>query len=609
KPWRRESLENLLARLQLVENHRKDVLNIVDGLIVVASESNQDNLRFMLHRVDTRTWETIEDKENNRVIFQSKPELPDDLQQIKNEFNEKHSHDDEIVKLYLWAKEKFKDNTQSDEVFSTYSDALTTAKSLLTALKQKELQSFSDIAVGTITTTASVCVRDVLTNLSNEDKEWCLQVILEAVLMHADALDGNTARDATDHYGSGVCAFVLPKLFDYSLDETQSEYLKFVLATALTHENSHVSAYAAKGVREFLWSRDYELASFCLGGVVEFARFRKRHIAACRFYSLKGDELEKARKNWNNLITTFRMSLLTGSFKLTINDISLESHSSWFIHIPFLMTPLGATDKEHEQLIRKIVSFLYDSEYDNHKTHDNQKIHHDVEKQIKDCLTEHVIYTKNDEFSPFKDLLIIGCSQAPSFIYSLKLKFDVLMEKEKDFDSIWALWSILAPELHKIALKDVNDRYIGLQNDLNKLLRGMLYSDCPWQGHETEETDMRRGANYLLGFARQSASNSHVFEALTSLMYHFHEVFFDQGVHILADKYSSRSDIITKQTNTAFYLEMSIGRYLQIENRGTLSRNMYNACLQLLTGVIETGSARAYYLREHLIRSRKISIK
>ncbi|TOF00687.1 hypothetical protein CGJ31_23920, partial [Vibrio parahaemolyticus] len=92
------------------------------------------------------------------------------------------------------------------------------------------------------------------------------------------------------------------------------------------------------------------------------------------------------------------------------------------------------------------------------------------------------------------------------------------------------------------------------------------------------------------------------------LIYHFHGVFFDKGIHLLASKFSVNSDLIGKQINTAYYLEMSIGRYLQIENRGPLNRKMYNSCLELLNGIVETGSARAYYLREHMIRSRKIRV-
>ncbi|WP_197739554.1 hypothetical protein [Vibrio taketomensis] len=182
------------------------------------------------------------------------------------------------------------------------------------------------------------------------------------------------------------------------------------------------------------------------------------------------------------------------------------------------------------------------------------------------------------------------------------------MEKEDDYYAVWALWSLLAPEAHKIAMNDVNDSYVGLQNDLNQLLRGLMYADSPWQGHPNEERDMKGGAHYLLEFANQSAGNSHVFEALASLMYHFHSVFFDKGIHLLASKFIVNSELIGKQMNTAYYLEMSIGRYLQIENRGVLNRKMYNSCLELLNGIVETGSARAYYLREHMIRSRKIRI-
>ena len=80
---------------------------------------------------------------------------------------------------------------------------------------------------------------------------------------------------------------------------------------------------------------------------------------------------------------------------------------------------------------------------------------------------------------PFKDLLITGCSKAPSFIYSLTLSFHVAVEKEGDYDAIWSLWSLLAPEVHKIALNDVNSSYMGLQYDLNHLLRGMMYAVCP----------------------------------------------------------------------------------------------------------------------------------
>ncbi len=607
RPWRKESLETLLTKLQFVNELRDDALKIVDELIGEATARNEKNLRYMVHRVDTRTWEAVEDKDNDRILLQSSSDLPEDLKQDQQEFNEKHAIDNTVISLNLWGRKLFEEKLLEEKYFSSYQDALIAAKELLNSLQKGEINNFADMAVGTITTVAAVCVRDDLLNLSDGDKEWCLGVILESIFMHADNMDGTTAHDKTDYYGSGACAFVLPKLFDLELDLEQKEHLKFAMATALTHENLNVSAYAAKGVREFLWSRDAELASSCIGGIVEYARLRKEDSVVRRFYHLQGDELQTAIEKWNALITTFRNELADGKFKLSVNDISLESHCSWFLHLPMLMVPYCTTDDIQIKLVNRLVNFVFDTEYQNHRSSGEEKINHDIKKQMQDCLSEHVIYSRNNNFVPFKELLVLGCSKAPRFIYSLTLSYHVAVEKEDDYDAIWTLWSLLAPEAHKIALNDVNDRYIGLQNDLNQLLRGMMYADCPWQGNENEESDMKRGAHYLLEFANESANNSHVFEALASLMYQFHGVFFDKGIHLLASKFADNSSLIARQVNTAYYLEMSIGRYLQIENRGTLKRKMYNSCLELLNGIVETGSARAYYLREHMIRSRKIS--
>ncbi|NMS18899.1 hypothetical protein HKB37_30715, partial [Vibrio parahaemolyticus] len=91
RPWRCESLENLLIRFQFVNELRDDALKIVDELKAEAVDRNKKILRYMLHRVDTRTWEAVEDKDNNRILLQSSSELPADLKQDQQEFNEKNA--------------------------------------------------------------------------------------------------------------------------------------------------------------------------------------------------------------------------------------------------------------------------------------------------------------------------------------------------------------------------------------------------------------------------------------------------------------------------------------------------------------------------------------
>ncbi|XZW10853.1 hypothetical protein ACT4YX_13025 [Acinetobacter baumannii] len=607
RPWRRESLENLLIRLQFDSKLQEDVLKIIDQLKVEASARNEKNIRYLVHRVDSRTWDIINDEENDQIVFQTSSELPEDLKQEQQKVAEKSNANSSIFSLHLWAKQLFEENRFRQDYIASYKDGLEAAKQLLVDLQSKKIHDFSEMGVGTITTVAAVCIRDDFHNLDQKDLEWCFNIILEAVVMHADVIDGSSQYDKTDNWGACACAFVLSKLFTLDLDVKEKDNLKFVLATALTHANVNVCVSAAKGVREFLWSIDSKLASYCLSGVVEYAKFRKEETDIHMLHYLQGQELKDIFENWKSQIANFRQRLIKGEYKLIVDEITLESHSSWYIHLPILMIPLSPKESQQINLVKKIVNFVFDSEYKEYRSDDEKKINHDIEKHIQDSFIEQVIHSKNNNFMPFKELLITGCSRAPSFIYSVKLSFDVAAEKENDFDAIWSLWKVIEPELHKIALNDINDPYQGLQSDLNKLLRGELYADTRWQGHESDRKCIERGGIHLLEFAKQSANNSHVFMALSSLIHNFYDLFFDKGIEILAEKFKANSELITKQVNTAFYLEMSIGRYLQVENRGMLSRRMYQICLVLLTGLVETGSARAYYLREHLVRSRKIA--
>lgn len=607
RPWRKESLEGLLTKLQFDENCRSSAFAVIDQFRAYSLTVRDDNLRLMIHRADTREWEVVEDSENKRVILQSTNALPEDLQRVQREFTEKHFYDASVSRLYVWAKKAFDENNIDNASYATYQDALAEARRLFAALQDDKIHAFREMAVCAITTTCAVCVREPECVLTDDDKKWCFEIAVDVVLEDVDDPDGYAAIDATDQYGISACAFVLAKMFDFELEMKECSELTYAIVSALTHENVHVCASAAKGVRAFLWTRNSDLASRCLSGMLEYSRFMKEIVRTRPHYFVDEDERKQYVKKKHSAISKFRSNLLSGNFSLAVEECTLKSHAPWLIHLPMFIVPFGSHDEHQIQLLKKIVGFVYESERRDHRSNDRDSINHDVKNLIQRCLSEHVVHSRNNGFQPVRDILIVGCSKAPSFIYMIKLYFDIAMEKEADFNAIWSLWELLAPELHTIALTDVNDRYSGRQNDLNSLLRGMLYSDCPWQGHPSEEASLQCGAQNLLSFFKKSGSNSHVFEALSSLMYHFHEVFFAEGIFILGEKFSANPSIISKQINTAFCLEMSIARYLQVENRGTLNRKMYSACLALLTGIVETGSARAYYLRENLIRTRRIA--
>ncbi|WP_264273061.1 hypothetical protein [Duffyella gerundensis] len=109
------------------------------------------------------------------MLFQSSSELPGDLKLDQQEFNEKHAMDNIVTSLNLWSRKLFDEQLLEEKYFSSYQDALIATKGLLSALQKGEVHNFADMAVGTIITVAAVCVRDVLLELSYEDKKVVLR--------------------------------------------------------------------------------------------------------------------------------------------------------------------------------------------------------------------------------------------------------------------------------------------------------------------------------------------------------------------------------------------------------------------------------------------------
>jgi energy-coupling factor transporter ATP-binding protein EcfA2 len=604
RTWRRDTLETLLFKLQLLEAHQSEAYKIVDELKVIAESTKNTSLQFMIHRVNARALRVVEVREDNRIVVQTKDELSEDLQQIQRDHQEKHDSDSSINRLYVWSKSVYEDPASKSMALIEVEQAIEEAKRILKLIVENDVDKFYSMALGAVATTAAVVVRDHIDKISADDIDWCVELMSEIIMLHADEIDGYMAVDITDAHGAGACGYVIAKLLICELKSEQVELVKLSIVMAITHSNVHVCSSAAKGIRDYLWGVDPILANYCIGGAVEFARFEVEtsHIRRNSYYGGHSDSEE-----WGDLVSLFRNDVLNGKYCLSLGEISRQSHSLWRFHIPLLMVPFNSVGDMCGELFTKIVNMVYEDEALDQRSDRSERIHYDVKKVIQDCVSEHVIAGRGNGFSSVLSLLLEGCSKDPSFIYIIKLRYDGAMEKAGNYPGIWELWHLLAPKLHEIALVDKDAPYVGHQNDLNTLLSGMLYGSGVGERHPDRVKAIEVGAQYLKDFFKQSTGNSLVYESLCTLIYDFHDLFFDEGIFVLAKEYKKNQKILEMRGNTVFCLEMSLARFLRGPNR-TLGRKLYEACLDLLTGVVETGSARAYYLRESLIRTYRIAI-
>lgn len=598
RPWRKEHLENLVVRLQFSE-WRDEALAAIDMLR--ESEPDNERMRFLFHRIDSRGWKAVADKKHNRVTFEPK-RLEPDLQEIQRKTQEEMQVNSRFFALFVWARETFERKPLKNDYYATWNEVLAEAKELFEELKTGMLSDLAAMHYGGLVTAAAVFIRDHCIELTEEDIEWCIQLIIPTVRANADTDNSLTIADATDHDGAAAAASTLSILLDFASEADEKLIVKRLIVTALTHANENVRYRAADGIRENLWQRDPEFAQNCINRTIEYARFEQDNQAEKRrMYSLQDNAKEIAGAELQAQKDKFRDRFSQGELSNDLDQITLEAHSSWCILTPCLMIPDGSTKPEHIALLSQILALFFERD-------DELKIHYKIRLEFAQRFAKYLFHLHESGFEDYIEQLRVGCETAPSFMSYLILCVAVEAEKEDQKAVYWQLWKELSRKVQEIAIEiGQHDSKHWQRDDRRKLIRGMLEADTNWRKIDLENQDIANGKKLILEFVANAGKNPDVFEALAKLMHYFPSIFFELGIHLLSRHQKEEGGIrLFSGVNTSFYVERSIQRFLQLDRTKPLPRNMHESCFILLDAIVETGSSPAYYLREYLIRSRRI---
>lgn len=343
---------------------------------------------------------------------------------------------------------------------------------------------------------------------------------------------------------------------------------------------------------------------------LEFARFEHDQIMLERRQRTLDQQAEVAfRREQHEAKRTFREAFLSSELSADVDAFSFDSHSSHHLVTPALMVPDGSPEPLHVRLISRLMRLLFAQE-NQRAEQQRQRERPEIPPQQIQVWTQQfaqfLLALNSDRFQPFTALLLDGCEQAPSLLYNLELQIALTTESTGQKSRYWQFWTVLSPKIQDMAIRGAtDDRSHGAPTGYRTLIRGFLFADTPWQPMDYDNQNIGLGKYPLIEFVRNAGINRNVSGAMASLMYHFPALFFEEGVHVLAD-WQVTPQPPSMQGNPAFHVEIAIQRYLQLDHPGPISRKMYTSCLILLTKIVETASARSYYLREQLIRSRRV---
>ena len=278
---RRHDLETAVANLQfgpladrvheILDRHR-------DALPPVSKQTDDDRVwRLSMHRMDLRRYSVADvvdtDVEDTTDIASDKParhvrlesnEPEPDVKEMAEKSSARFGAMDTRLGLLMWAFHVFRHR----EV-ETYSPAVW--RQQLDRARTPEVASPGndelDLGRGGPGTVAAVCVRDHWSELSGEEREWCVAVVCSEVERQADTwnLDVRVQRHGTS--ADRPCASVISPLLNKPLSPAQQSRARRAFITALTHPVNEVQSYAVWGVARQLWSKDRQLLIRCVNAL------------------------------------------------------------------------------------------------------------------------------------------------------------------------------------------------------------------------------------------------------------------------------------------------------------------------------------------------------
>lgn len=597
--WRKDHLEKVIVYYQFT-NLKDDMFSIIDNLRLKAPQNDEWQFRF--HRIDSRGWEPTEDKESNRILL-SPAKVEPNLIALQEQNQKELVMTSRFIKLYLWSDKVLKKEALEQEYYADMKEVLVETKDLYTILLSGNASELAKMEYGGIIRAAAILLSEYASEMSEEDLFWIIGIVIQAVLFPADTEDAQ--RYTIDVPGAAAAASVLPLLLDFIRSDEDLKTVKKILITALTHKHALIRTSAANGIREHLWKRERLLAQNCVIAMVEYSRLIKEEVQIIRKNVLNNENFD-LNVGINNLREKFSCGAV---FDVDLNMISFSLHNSSNILISCLMLPDGSTEAMHIMLMSELLALFINEENEYHKR-GRKKIDYKLSGEFAKRLARYLLKLPDQNQDIFTRQLQQACNNAPEFIKWLLIDLDYLTEGSDKKHLYWNVWGNLSDTAQAIAHDLIGD-YKRCERDRKrtKLIRGMLYVDTPWQTIDYERQEIASGKELILHFCEKAGSNPDVFEAMAALMYHFPVLFFAEGLKITA-KYLQMLDKeqVFLRKNTAFYLEKALQKFLLVDNNVALSYTVHHDCCVLLDSLVETASAEAYYLREHLIRTQRIVV-
>lgn len=576
---------------------------------ILVEEEHTKTWKLYLARIDKRKMNpTLEEKDGN-VLISFNPELEPEVRDYSETGLKQNSEKMKYASLKLWAYYRMKNEEQYKQYISYEDDPKVALKEVLEIIgelerlaeteilnQQNEYEGFFLLNHSIPSEVSSVLIRDFLNILTDEDKDFCKEIILEAA---TSSFRSNYQYQISDGVESAIS--VLPILMQEFSNE--KDIIKFILLMILFDPNrigmyADFSDFAANAVLKDLWDLSFEDAHAIFIGylflVPKYKSVREKLWKKRRrqsSYGLSENEvIEILALDYENDIQKVIANKITLNDLEDISELDLKS-----LITPFQLIPLGTEDPEHIQIAKDIISkFATELVSDRREDRIDYSIKHDFLVKFTN-----LVLGSSEAYIPLYLKPFIENFNSSKVFSELFDQFIIAEDNLNSNDKFWKVWDAFFEKVTTLAKEGERPWYV------SDIIKSYLFATVQWKETVTEwRTFSERNKRFFKEISRKIGHCPSTLYSLSKLLNSIGRSYLLPGV-IWISEMLNRSEVLWNSkldTNTVYYLESIIKKYIYIQREDIRrGKKQKQEVLVILNFLVEQGSVVGYMLREKIL--------
>ncbi len=638
RPHRRHDLESAIMNLQLGPLAPR-VHTIIDRHLAEMPpperQSEDDrSWRLALHRMDMRHYSIEEDPPDSHITSESpdyhedsrthiylKPgEVDSDLQEMIRQNDSQFQSINARSKLQNWGLTVFKREESTTHVPAEWRQKLKNARTVAVSdlhgaasLKDRIRRLFTRDRIAADVAgsrdeiewgrdgpgfVAAVCVRDHWDEMSDDERDWCVNIICSEIERTADRWDGLSRVQLNSMAADRPCAWTLPLLFGKTLSDMQRTRVRHTLVLALTHAVDEVRLYAASGTGRHLWTIDRELALRCVNALATEAILLQRDIDADSI-------LAYPERRGIDAIGKKAASIVRNRF-YKLDEIADNAHLEFDPTRSFgvnankrILVILGQAPDEpaaiaaFSRLSHTLLKWWNRTDEDPHER-DYQS-----EAELQQLLPEFLLQIPSSAATQILQPILDSIDRDPREVPWLVRGLISIEDRQPNTTQFWSLWQLFADKVQ-------NARWVvGLDGEhaAGRDMISAIFLGAFWNDNVRHWPSLEGNAQHIHKLFESLPLSSRVLGAYVSFLYQIGEKSLpDAFIRIAQRLQQADSSQMALEGNTIFCLEILLQRYVyRHSSKLKRRRKLRDAVLFLLDFLIENGSSSAFRMRDDFV--------